>query len=83
MKFDALTEYGAFLDQHEGCDWVRVCQSISIYTTPHTIHLLVSNMEVSLESYIFITQGAHLSKCFMGGHPITKGTSWVLVENKK
>ena len=38
MKFDALTEYGAFLDQHEGCDWVA---GLPVYqhlynTTHHT-----------------------------------------------
>ena len=43
MKFDALTEYGTFLRVVIG---LQVCQSISISTTPHTIHLLVSNMEV-------------------------------------
>jgi transposase InsO family protein len=38
MKFDALTGYEAFLDQHEGCDWVA---GLPVYqhlynTTHHT-----------------------------------------------
>ena len=38
MKFDALTEYGTFLDKHEGCDWVA---GLPVYqhlynTTHHT-----------------------------------------------